>query len=138
MPPSPPTGCTFAVLEAAGAVVLLDTTVYRLNAVKKAAYKFGDRCHVHIEPVEPTRVKVVLKGKKLLENIEFIAGEFCNEVLDQELREVVAAETEPVRNLLLAEAFSKTSLIRPECETADFRDDPCEIRQPDEPHQRAG
>jgi hypothetical protein len=49
-----------------------------------------------------------------------MAGEFCNEVLDQELRETIAEETAGIRNLLLAQAFSKTSLIDPELETADY------------------
>ena len=33
------------------------------------------------------------------------------EVLDQELRHKLKAETEPVRNLIFAHAFSKTGLI---------------------------
>jgi hypothetical protein len=49
-----------------------------------------------------------------------MAGEFCNEVLDQELREIIAEETVGIRDLLLAQAFSKTSLIDPELETCDY------------------
>src|SRR5687767_14367146 len=30
-------------------IIDLDPAVYRLTAVKKAAYKFGDRCHVGID-----------------------------------------------------------------------------------------
>jgi len=36
--------------------------------------------------------------------------DFCNEVLDQELRERVVREMTGIRNLLLAQAFSKTAL----------------------------
>ena len=39
-----------------------------------------------------------------------LEGEFRNELLDQDLRETIAEETERVRNLLLAQAFSGLSL----------------------------
>jgi His-Xaa-Ser system protein HxsD len=111
------------------AMVELDPTVYRLEAIKKAAYKFGDRCFVQIDTCANGRVVIILKTKRvLMDDLEQLAGEFRNEVLDQELREVVAKETEAVRNLLLAQAFSKTALLDPTGEAADFRDDPLNIR----------
>src|SRR6476620_2378014 len=88
----------------------LDPQVYRLAAVKKAAYTFGDRCHIQIQVGDGGKIIVALKPKKLLDNLQHLAGEFENAVLDQELREVVARETEGVRNLLLAQAFARTSL----------------------------
>src|SRR5437868_2532293 len=107
------------------AIVELDSTVYRLEAIKKAAYKFGDRCFVQIDTDANRRVVITLTAKRvLMDDVEQLAGEFRNEVLDQELREIVAKETEAVRNLLLAQAFSKTALLDPTGETADFRDDP--------------
>lgn len=130
-----PDGCAVAFSDGSGFVVIFDSSVYRLTAVKKAAHKWGDRCHVLIEPLDSEKTKVTLKAKKLLENVEFLAGEFCNEVLDQELREVVAAETEGIRNLLMAEAFSKTSLIDQQFESADFHDDPAGITKPDVAHE---
>jgi His-Xaa-Ser system protein HxsD len=39
---------------------------------------------------------------------------FKKEVLDQDLRLKLKAETEPIRNLILAHAFSKTGLIADE------------------------
>ncbi len=43
---------------------------------------------------------------------ETILENFKKEVLDQDLREKIAKETEEVRNLILAHAFSKTSIIK--------------------------
>ncbi len=72
------------------ATVELDPSVYRLEAIKKAAYKFGDRCFVQIDTDANGRVAVTLKAKRvLMDDVEQLAGEFRNEVLDQELREVV-------------------------------------------------
>jgi His-Xaa-Ser system protein HxsD len=109
----------------------LDAAVYRLEAVKKAAYRFGDRCVVTIDTMKPGTVRATLNPKAETDVAE-LAGEFKNEVLDQELREVVAKETEVIRNLLLAQAFSKTALLDPAGDAADFREDPLGIRPPDE------
>jgi His-Xaa-Ser system protein HxsD len=109
----------------------LDTAVYRLAAVKKAAYRFGDRCHVELATAEPDRVKVTLTPKRLIEDAAYLAGEFRNEALDQELREVVAEETRGVRDVLLAQAFSATALLDAVGESADAAMDPLGIRAAD-------
>jgi His-Xaa-Ser system protein HxsD len=110
-----------------GTSVEFDTTVYRLNAVKKAAYRFGDRFHAKIEMVGPSRVRVELIPKTGTVDLPAQVREFCNEVLDQELRETVAKETETVRNLLLAQAFSATSLIDAVGDEGSYKDDPKNI-----------
>jgi len=113
------------------AVVDLDTRIYRLSAIKKAGYKFSNRCHTLIQPLEENKVRVTLQPKGLLGRPKDLIGEFQNETLDQELREVIAAETEAIRNLIIAQAFSQTSLLDPQGETADYRDDPLGISQSD-------
>ena len=109
-----------------------DADVYRLTAVKKAAYKFGDRCHIQIEKVDERQTRITLRAKRETEELVFLAGEFQNEVLDQELREIIGKETEGIRNLLLAQAFSETSLLDPHGENADEKADPINIRPSDE------
>jgi His-Xaa-Ser system protein HxsD len=100
-------------------VVRFDQAVYRLSAVKKAAYKYGGLFHILIED-NGKYSEVLLNPKAECATPEASAGEFCNEVLDQELREQIAAETGGIRDLLLAHSFSKTSLIDLELETADY------------------
>jgi len=110
----------------------LDPACYRIEAIKKAAYRFGGRCFVELSTTAEGRMVVTLRPKVPgSADVQHLAGEFGNEVLDQELREVVAKETEVVRNLLVAQAFSKTSLLDPTGETADFREDPLGIRAQD-------
>lgn len=93
--------------------VLFDANVYRLSALKKAAYKFTDRASVLISEPETgkTQVRFSFAADKDPEYREKVVHDFCNEVLDQDLRETIAAETEATRNLILAQAFSKTSLL---------------------------
>jgi His-Xaa-Ser system protein HxsD len=111
--------------------VRFDTKVYRLSAVKKAAYRLGDRCHAHFESADEQSVLVILKPKRAGCSLEQLAAEFEAEVLDQDLRESVAEETSGIRNLLLAQAFSHTSLLDPQGENGDAVNDPLDIRTSD-------
>lgn len=93
--------------------ILLDTNAYSLSALKKAAYKFTNRAAILFGELEQSRVQVnfSFSNDKNAEFRQQVVQEFCNEVLDQDLRETIAAETESTRNLILAQAFSKTSLL---------------------------
>ncbi len=107
--------------------ISFDPNICRLNAIKKAAYKFGDRCYIDIVAPDPRRIDVTLTSKNATCNFDLIVNELKNEVLDQELREVVREETAGIQSLLLAQAFSATNLIDPTGETADFREDVLQI-----------
>lgn len=100
-----------------GAVrALLDLRCYRLTAVQKAGYKFADKCTLVVGSSEGESLPITLlfppttKEREALDQVRL----FFRELLDQELREKLADETQPVRSLLLAHAFSKTDLIRHE------------------------
>ncbi|MCX7406627.1 MAG: His-Xaa-Ser system protein HxsD [Planctomycetales bacterium] len=108
-------------------LVEFDQKVFRLTAVKKAAYRFGNQWFVEITTPANDRVLVTLTAKSSSVSSEGVEGDFRNEVLDQELRESVAEETERVRNLLLAQAFSGMSLTDAVGESADHRVDPLGI-----------
>jgi His-Xaa-Ser system protein HxsD len=90
----------------------INVGLYSLGAVKKAAYKFTSECAVLLEQGQDTLLTVVLNfvGDQTGERKLQIAAALCNEILDQDLREIIAKETESTRNLILAHAFSKTSL----------------------------
>ena len=113
--------------EREGIVVAFDPSVYRLTAIKKAAHKFGNLFFILIRTSTGGRVEAVLKAKATLADPMRVAGEFCNEVLDQDLREIIAQDTQAVRDLILAHAFSKTALLSTESEGADYHNDPLGI-----------
>jgi His-Xaa-Ser system protein HxsD len=100
-----------------GAVVgKLDTRVYRLAAIKKAAYRLADRFGISFDLLGDEQVEVRLQAKTAWTEAEAedVIRTFKQELLDQELREHIAEETAPIRTLILAHAFSKTGLIRDE------------------------
>jgi His-Xaa-Ser system protein HxsD len=92
----------------------LNTAVYSLEAIKKTAYKFAGSVSVIIGPETGDTVSVVFNfvGKSSKADPEQVISDFCTELLDQDLRETVGRETGPIRNLILAHAFSRTRLAR--------------------------
>lgn len=90
----------------------LDTRIYSLEAIKKTAYKFADRASVVISPSSESKVVVTFATDKSIseDDRKRILNEFSTELLDQDLREIIKRETGPLRNAILAHAFSKTSL----------------------------
>lgn len=101
-----------------GLLMEVDLGVYGLAALLKVADKFTDRCFVHLQRRNEQIVEVRFRSKGPQFALDSIAGEFCNEVLDQRLREIVARESEPVRNLVLAHALSGVGLANPESKAA--------------------
>lgn len=92
-------------------VVRLSRAVFGLDEIKKAAYRFTDRCAFEFA-FEGDDVVCTLRltsGKDPGEG-ERLEDAFRNEVLDQDLRGRIAEETAPIRNAILAYAFSKTGI----------------------------
>jgi len=92
--------------------VQFSKNLYRPTAVKKAAYKFTNVFDVQLEDGEDTVVR--LRPKIAGSDSDALIGELMNEALDQDLRETIAAETNGIRELILAQAFSEVSVFHPE------------------------
>ena len=90
--------------------VTLDKSVYPLEVVEKAAYRFIDRLTIVISQGES---QIICDVGDLVGNatsVEPLIADFKRELLDQKLRHQIRKETEPVRNLILSLAFSKSGL----------------------------
>src|SRR5437764_5554272 len=105
-----------------GLLMEVDLGVYGLAALQKVAYKFTDRCFIHLKHREDRIVEVRFRSKGSQLSLDSIAGEFCNEILDQRLRELVGRDSEPVRNLILAHALSRVGLANSEPEHSQNSD----------------
>ncbi len=94
------------------AIVTFDTNIFTVETVKKAAYRCLDRVTVdfHIDGSILTCLLSFPEGLSETER-DLAIRDLKNEVLDQDLRERIKAETAAIRNLILAHAFSKTGLI---------------------------
>jgi His-Xaa-Ser system protein HxsD len=92
----------------------LDIKVYRLTAIQKAAYKLAKHVTVAIGALEGDLAAVTLLFRPATTEPAALecARSFFQELLDQELREKIGNETAPLRSLIIAQAFSRTDLIR--------------------------
>jgi His-Xaa-Ser system protein HxsD len=85
----------------------VDESLYPLDAIYGAAYIFVDRCFVFFSRPESQRVQVRLKarGATTETELETLAGEFSNELLNQVLRFRLAESTAKLREYTMARAF---------------------------------
>ena len=88
----------------------LDQSVYSLEAVQKAAYRFIDRLTILISRADTEILCEITATECLSKPFDETVADFKRELLDQQLRFQIKAETEPVRNLILALAFSRSGL----------------------------
>ncbi len=109
----------------------IDLAVYGLEAVLKSAYRFTGRCYLHLQQAGPASVEVRMRPKRREDDPDLAVREFLNDLLDQRLRSLIAAETAGERNLILAHALSRTNLVRPDLETAEPTTDPQHVSTPD-------
>lgn len=91
--------------------LIFDGQIYSVDTIQKSGYRFIDRLSVDIRKSGSDILCVVTLDHRLGDaSAESCIQDFKKEVLDQHLRAKIREETEPVRNLILAYAFSKSGL----------------------------
>lgn len=94
--------------EGGGLLIAVDLGIYDQSALLKTVHLFTGRCHVHVQHQSERLVEVRFRPKAGVNvDLETLSRDFCNELLDQTLRVIVAKETERERDLILAHALSK-------------------------------
>lgn len=100
-------------MEMPGSVSLtFDAAASSMDALQRAAYRFADRFSCELIAGEDEH-RCVLSPVADEVDVEAEVAAFRTEVLDQVLRQRIRAETEPLRTMILAHAFSKTGLADP-------------------------
>ena len=112
-------------LGTAHVAVPIDLTLYSLDAVMRAAYKFTDRCFVFLqrETGKAHLLTIFLVGRARSTDLSTVVLEFQNELLDQQLRVRLEEQFKDVRTLIVAQAFSEGNLIDPAADDGDYRID---------------
>lgn len=90
--------------------ISFSSNVYGLESIKKAAYRYIDKFSIDIVHGDGV-IDCLLNFTDAEKSIPYWVDEFKKEVLDQDLRQQIKIESEPVRNLILAHAFSQSALI---------------------------
>jgi len=129
-------GFGFEIDSETSATIHLNPRVYSKEAILRACYWFTDVAYIRIPESPEDRLVVRVEIKQTAPTLanpkptpvrEFI-GEFCNSLLDFELRRQVESETAPVRQLILAKAFSESGVL--ESDPPGVVADPVESARP--------
>jgi His-Xaa-Ser system protein HxsD len=91
--------------------ICVEISTYSRVAVLKTAYWFTDRCYVYILSSRSApgvlEVELRLKKEETDKQLETLCREFCNQLLDQQVRQDVLGETKAIREALIEKAFSE-------------------------------
>lgn len=109
---------------------VVDLSVYSEEAVLKSAHRFTGKCFLKVSELGAMKREISLRPKHEQDDPDSILAEFLNDLLDQRLRAVVAAETSGVRDLIMAHALSRTTFVRPDLESVDPLTDPAHVAEP--------
>jgi His-Xaa-Ser system protein HxsD len=106
----------FTVLD--GVVTIeINQDIYTRDAVLRTAYWFTDRCYIFIGRSANTGFRVTIKAKAVTlerpvrESPELLVGEFCNALLENQLRQDIEAQTGKIRELIVAKAFAESGIL---------------------------
>lgn len=96
--------------DGGGVQIAFERATTELDALQRAAYAVGDQMTVEIR-ASSTEYLCSLFGREPAADPEDLKHRIRSEVIDQTLRLRIGRETEPLRNLIFALAFSRTGLI---------------------------
>ncbi len=88
----------------------LQLGLYEISTVYKAVYLFLGRAFFHLQAVDGELV-ISIRPKTPSDKIYELIGELQNELIEQRVRDLVSSETEEIRKILYAQAFSRTNLV---------------------------
>jgi len=122
----------------------INTKIYSLTAIYQTAYFFLDKVYIFLDGEPAKEIKVIMKPKSASADgstnltmtasadLEKIAGEFYNELLNQILREKVNQTNSKIREYIVAQALynavpSEVDELLKEVEEEDWQSDPLGI-----------
>lgn len=103
------------VKSAREAVILIDQKVYAEEAVQLASLIFSAKADCFVEEGLRGRRKVVLQAKEnaSAQGLRRVAGEFLNEVLNQDLRLQLLRDNSRIIQLMTAQALAAAKSLPP-------------------------
>ena len=106
----------------------VDKEIYSLEALFRVCYAFTDRCYLFLEAAsKETDVIVHITTKGSGSDLNTIAGEFSNALIDEKVRREIAEETMPIRELIVAQAFAEVDILDRSLSEGSYVEDPKRI-----------
>ncbi len=89
--------------------VVVDMSLYAKESIAAACYKFTDRFYVHQQSMG-NNVEVVFETKEGNAVTDVVVKQFCNELIDQQVRYNTNLQFGHIRDLIVEEAFKPVSV----------------------------
>lgn len=87
------------------------TRIFSRTAILRACYSFSRRYYVFVSEGKAADLWNVFLKPKENTPLEAIAGDFANELVDQQLRISILKETGAIRELIVAHALAEGNLL---------------------------
>ena len=88
--------------------VIVDMSLYAKESLVATCYKFSDRFYIH-QQTDGGNVVVVFESKDGNTVSDSIVKQFCNELVDQQVRYNTNQQFGHIRDLIVEEAFKPVS-----------------------------
>lgn len=87
--------------------VVVDTSLYVKEVIVAAIYKFSSRFYIYqqMDGRDRTLVKVIFESKDNSTVTEDLPKQFCNELIEQQIRYNTNAQFGHIRDMIVQEAF---------------------------------
>lgn len=125
-------------VDGAAVSFVVDEEIYPRDAIYGAAFLFLERCYVRLSRPADGHVGVRLKTRAqgAAPELEAIAGDFANELLNQVMRRRVGESTARIREFYMAKVFSGSNrpatieALLAELDEEELAEDPLSIAVP--------
>jgi len=92
-------------LEASAFQVSVDLSLYAKEAVVSAIYKYTNKFYIHQQTKENNLIEVIFESKDSQIVTEEVVKQFCNDLIDQQVRYNTEKQFGHIRDLIVEEAF---------------------------------
>ena len=89
--------------------IVVDMSLYAKESLVAACYKFTDRFFIHQQSMG-NNVEVVFESKDGNAVTDVVVKQFCNELIDQQVRYNTNQQFSHIRDLIVEEAFKPVSV----------------------------
>lgn len=91
-------------------IVFADTSLYSKDSIFKCLYWYGDKYHTNVSFADSNTYRVTVKPISTIKLSEdeqqYLLLKLERDLVDYNLRDIVTKETQNIRDLLIAKAFS--------------------------------
>lgn len=83
----------------------VEKALYHHQAILSAAHEFTDICYIHVASIDSNFYGVYFTPKKSGVDLSSQINEFCNELIDQQLRLNLDNSNKSIKELIIKKAF---------------------------------